>query len=176
MKPLADTEAALLKIGDVAEMLDTTPRTLRFYEEEGLLQASRTIKGTRLYAKNDIARLKVVLLLTSLGTPLQVIKKLAFARSESITGDEASHKVSDLLNQLREEAEEKKKQYALLEQEISHADALARQCFGCTRQPTRETCLSCNSVSPLGQAMLFNLILEQGRSGPNLSSRKLLEF
>jgi DNA-binding transcriptional MerR regulator len=154
-----------LKVGDVAKMFNTTPRTLRFYEEEGLLRAGRTDKGTRLYSQHDIARLEVVLLLGSLGTPLQAILELALARSTSATGDEASHKVSGLLKRLREETEEKKAQLAVLEREIAHADTLARQCFGCKRRPTRETCQSCGSVEPLDQAMLFNLILEQDRSG-----------
>ena len=41
---------AALKIGDVARQLGTTARTLRYYEEQGLLTPPRTAKGTRLYA------------------------------------------------------------------------------------------------------------------------------
>ncbi|MCP3851392.1 MAG: MerR family transcriptional regulator [Gammaproteobacteria bacterium] len=38
------------KIGDVAEKLKTTVRTIRYYDEEGLLVPHRT-GGTRLYSE-----------------------------------------------------------------------------------------------------------------------------
>ncbi|MFP4132277.1 MAG: MerR family transcriptional regulator, partial [Thiohalospira sp.] len=38
-----------LNIGELAERLGTTPRTLRFYEEEGLLAPERSPGGTRRY-------------------------------------------------------------------------------------------------------------------------------
>ncbi|MFW2371749.1 MAG: MerR family transcriptional regulator, partial [Gammaproteobacteria bacterium] len=34
-----------MKIGELAELLNTTPRTLRFYEEQGLLVSCRTPGG-----------------------------------------------------------------------------------------------------------------------------------
>lgn len=154
-------QAGFLKIGDAARMLNTTQRTLRFYEEEGLLQASKTTKGTRFYSIDDLERLKVVLLLTTLDMPIKVVKQLAFARSESSCGDEASRKVSRLLRELRNKAEQNKNQYIKLVHELVYADELARQCFGCAHRPTRENCLACQSVKPLGDALLFNLILEQ---------------
>ena len=43
----------LYTIGVASELLDVHPRTLRIYEEEGLIKPSRK-GGKRLYSKNDI--------------------------------------------------------------------------------------------------------------------------
>ena len=51
------------KIGEVASHLATSIRTIRFYEEEGLIYPIRTEKGTRLYNNKHVTRLKVILLL-----------------------------------------------------------------------------------------------------------------
>ena len=44
------------KIGVIAERLGTTVRTLRFYEERGLVHPHRSPKGTRLYDEEQEAR------------------------------------------------------------------------------------------------------------------------
>lgn len=48
-----------LQIGDAASVTNLTPRTLRFYEERGLLPApERMLGGFRLYSPADIARIE----------------------------------------------------------------------------------------------------------------------
>ena len=54
MTTLADKP---LRIGELAELTGTTPRTIRYYEEIGLLQGADRRKGShRLYADADIER------------------------------------------------------------------------------------------------------------------------
>jgi MerR family transcriptional regulator, repressor of the yfmOP operon len=77
----ATTERSL-RIGTVAERLGVTTRTIRYYEELGLLgAASDRCKGAhRLYGEADIARLKEVLRLRDLlGLSLDAIVDLAHA-------------------------------------------------------------------------------------------------
>lgn len=81
---------SLKKIGEVADLLGTTPRALRFYEEEGLVAARRTSGGTRLYSKEDIARFRAILRLAHAGVPLSLIKELATAREKFTSGAQAS--------------------------------------------------------------------------------------
>lgn len=48
-------------IDEIARKLGLTKRTLRYYEEQGLLNpAARTAKGYRLYSEDDLARLKQI--------------------------------------------------------------------------------------------------------------------
>ena len=51
-------------ISAVAELYDIHPQTLRLYEREGLLAASRSVGNTRLYEDRDLERLEVILSLT----------------------------------------------------------------------------------------------------------------
>ena len=45
-----------MRIGDAAAAAGTTPRALRFYEENGLLPAARTAAGQRVYGPQDVRR------------------------------------------------------------------------------------------------------------------------
>jgi MerR family transcriptional regulator, repressor of the yfmOP operon len=48
----------MIRIGEVAERVGVTPRTIRYYEEIGLLPGGSRIKGAhRLYDDSDVERL-----------------------------------------------------------------------------------------------------------------------
>ncbi len=51
-------------ISAVADQYGIHPQTLRLYEREGLLRPSRSEGNTRLYTKEDLERLEVILQLT----------------------------------------------------------------------------------------------------------------
>ena len=48
-------------IGGLAEEFGLSTRTVRFYEEKGLLAPTRTNGGFRVYTRRDRARLKLIL-------------------------------------------------------------------------------------------------------------------
>ena len=51
----------LKAIGEVAEIVELTPRAIRYYEELGLLTPEVRVKGVpRLFNRNDIQRLKEI--------------------------------------------------------------------------------------------------------------------
>ncbi|WP_035589814.1 MerR family transcriptional regulator [Hippea jasoniae] len=65
-------------IGEVAKMLNITPRTIRYYEELKLMDEPLRINNSiRLYSKEDIRRLKFILKLKELGLTLKEMKELA---------------------------------------------------------------------------------------------------
>lgn len=68
-----DDVDGLMGIAEMCAAFDVSPRTLRFYETKGLL-SPRRINGTRVYSKQDRARLYRILRAKSLGTPLAEIK------------------------------------------------------------------------------------------------------
>jgi DNA-binding transcriptional MerR regulator len=70
-----------LRIGEVAELTGTTPRTIRYYEEIGLLPspAARETGRHRTYTPEDVDRLKELLRLRELlGVSLDELKELRF--------------------------------------------------------------------------------------------------
>ncbi len=71
-----------LRIGDVAKLAGTTPRTIRYYEEIGLLPAAsgREPGAHRTYAEADVERLTELLRLKDLlGVSLEELKALVEA-------------------------------------------------------------------------------------------------
>src|SRR5437764_7574369 len=74
-------EEAYLQIGEVAERTGVTQRTLRFYEEKGLLTPpSRLEGGFRLYSEDDVRRVEQIKRLQSLlGLTLADIKEMVEA-------------------------------------------------------------------------------------------------
>jgi DNA-binding transcriptional MerR regulator len=77
---IASTEARY-QIGEVAERTSVTQRTLRFYEEKGLLTpADRMEGGFRLYSEADIERILLIRQLQQLlGFSLAEIKEMVEA-------------------------------------------------------------------------------------------------
>ncbi len=71
--------SAGLRIGDVAKLAGTTPRTIRYYEEIGLLPvpAGREPGAHRSYAEADVERLRELLRLKDLlGVSLEELREL----------------------------------------------------------------------------------------------------
>ncbi|MEG3175067.1 MerR family DNA-binding transcriptional regulator [Sphingomonas sp. RB3P16] len=66
------SQADLTGINDVARMLDITPRTLRFYEDKGLITPCR-VGAIRVYTKREIARMRLILRGKRLGFSLRDI-------------------------------------------------------------------------------------------------------
>lgn len=80
----AMAEAAPLRIGEVAKRVGTTPRTIRYYEEIGLLgEGDRAAGSHRTYAERDVERLRDALRLKGLlGLTLDELKAI-MEREES---------------------------------------------------------------------------------------------
>ena len=81
---VASPTSDLLRIGEVARLVETTPRTIRYYEEIGLLPSSseRESGRHRLYTQADVDRLRELLRLRDLlGVSLEELKELAEAES-----------------------------------------------------------------------------------------------
>ena len=71
-----------LRIGEVAKLAGTTPRTIRYYEEIGLLPAAggREPGAHRTYAEAEVGRLTELLRLKDLlGVSLEELKQLVEA-------------------------------------------------------------------------------------------------
>ena len=64
-----------VRIGEMAKKYGVTLRTLRFYEDKGLLNPQRD-GSTRLYTRRDKARLKLILLGRKVGFSLRDVKQM----------------------------------------------------------------------------------------------------
>ncbi|TBW33871.1 MerR family transcriptional regulator [Siculibacillus lacustris] len=80
-------DADLYTIGQLSDYLQVSLRTLRFYEQSGLLRPHRD-GMKRLYTRDDLDRLKVIVTLREMEASLTAIKTLMSTLVES--GDEKS--------------------------------------------------------------------------------------
>ncbi|MGN6537008.1 MerR family transcriptional regulator [Ollibium composti] len=70
-----DIAEDFVRIGEMAKTFGVTLRTLRFYEDKGLLSPKRD-GATRLYTRRDRARLKLILLGRKVGFSLREVKQI----------------------------------------------------------------------------------------------------
>ncbi|WP_214104102.1 MerR family transcriptional regulator [Acrocarpospora catenulata] len=67
-----------MRIGDAAAAAGTTPRALRFYEQRGLLPPPpRTLTGQREYGQSEVARVRIIRELLSLGLTIEDVRTCA---------------------------------------------------------------------------------------------------
>jgi DNA-binding transcriptional MerR regulator len=77
------TGERVIRIGELAELTGTTPRTIRYYEEIGLLGAGEREQGKhRVYTEADVERVReIVRLRDLLGLTLEQLAQLLEAES-----------------------------------------------------------------------------------------------
>lgn len=86
----AESSGSSMHIGELAERTGLSLRTIRHYDDVGLLPASRTEGGFRVYSAADLERLMVIRRMKPLGFSLEemgrlldVIDRLAEAPAEA---------------------------------------------------------------------------------------------
>jgi MerR family Zn(II)-responsive transcriptional regulator of zntA len=102
----------MFKIGELAEICNISADTLRFYEKNGLFQASqRSGAGYRLYTDSDKSRLEFILASKSVGFSLKEISDLLSINLDKSnrTCADAKQLVDDKLIQVREKLAELQK-------------------------------------------------------------------
>lgn len=72
---VTDPSDEFVRIGEMAKQFGVTLRTLRFYEDKGLISPLRE-GATRLYTHRDKTRLKLILLGRKVGFSLRDVKQL----------------------------------------------------------------------------------------------------
>ncbi|GAB1642001.1 MerR family transcriptional regulator [Krasilnikovia sp. MM14-A1259] len=65
-----------MRIGDLAAQAGVSVRSLRYYEEQGLLTSTRSTGGQRQYTDNEIARVRFLQRLYSAGLSSKTIAEL----------------------------------------------------------------------------------------------------
>ena len=73
-------------ISDLAQEFDVSTRTIRYYEELGLLEPMRTSGGARTYNKKDRTRLRLIIRGKRFGFSLEEIKEMIELFDVDLTG------------------------------------------------------------------------------------------
>ena len=132
-------QAGLLKIGEFARQAGTNLRTLRYYEEIGLLRpAARSKGGFRYYRLTDVNRLRMVQTLQELGLNLERIGELISTRDEDCGRDEYFHRVRGALLEKDRLLEERTRAIEAQRERIRSAVDKLRECTKCQHHPGPE--------------------------------------
>ena len=129
----------LLKIGEFASLAGTNLRTLRYYEELGLLiPAERSQGGFRYYRPTDLNRVQMIHYLQELGLQLETIRDLLDARGTANRA-EMLHKVTAALTEQQRLIDERVQGLNEQKRHIAEALAKTRICVeDCTRVPGKK--------------------------------------
>ena len=126
----------LLKIGDFARLAGTNLRTLRYYEEIGLLEpAARSQGGFRYYRQTDLNRLNMIRDLQELGLHLERIGELMDTRCDPETRDDFLARVRCALEEQDRLLIDKISILGEHRRRISHALEKVRECERCRHVP-----------------------------------------
>ena len=109
-----------MHIGELAERTGLSLRTIRHYDEVGLLPATgRTEGGFRVYAENDVERLTLIKQMKPLGFSLEEMAEILDILSALESGSEGAGAGQERLAEFLERA---KAQRAKMARNLSQAD------------------------------------------------------
>ena len=129
---MPDVDEAYLQIGEVAERTGVTQRTLRFYEEKGLLRPpTRMDGGFRLYSERDVKRVEHIRRLQDLlGVALAEIKEMVEAE-EVLRELRAQYRpdsaIDEKRRQLQRAIEVVQAQYGIVKQKTEQMEEMKAQ-------------------------------------------------
>jgi DNA-binding transcriptional MerR regulator len=105
-------------ISQMADLLDISTRTIRFYEEKGLIRPRRTTGNQRVYTPRNKARLKLILRGKRFGFSLDEIAEMIGMATTDL------NEIDQIENSLKfgdaklKEIKERKRELEILEQDI----------------------------------------------------------
>jgi len=125
-------EARTYQIGAVAQLVHLSLRTLRYWEEEGLISpTARTAGGFRMYSEADIARVRLVRSMKAADLSIEELREL-LAAVEAVSGaagDEeraaAAERLAAFVRRIRERLEILRGRMAETEEAALWLEALA---------------------------------------------------
>ncbi len=115
----APAASQVFQIGELARLLNLSPRTIRYYEEIGLLASIRRVEGgKRVYTGEDLRRLRFIKKLKALGLTLAEMQELEAAYLKHRTNRKVLPRLVELLDRRISEIDERIETLASLRYEI----------------------------------------------------------
>jgi len=106
-------------IGEISRLVELSQRTIRYYEEIGLLHSVRRIEnGKRVYTDNDVRRLKFINRLKVLGLSLAEMVELEKIYRKQRNNREILPKLLQILDERAVQIDERVAQLVALKKEI----------------------------------------------------------
>ena len=123
----ASKEKELSRVGAVAERLGVSPRTIKYYEELGLVQPeARSPGGFRLYGEEEVERLERILRMKGIGYSLATIHELLAVRDAAQEADKVTV-LREVAGRLKEREWESTARIQRMQDDLKRAEALREE-------------------------------------------------
>ena len=113
-------------ISDLAKEFDVTTRTIRYYEDEGLLTPVRRGQA-RIYSNRDRTRLKLILRGRRLGLSLEEAGQIVNMYTPGSDNLEQLQALVDKIEQHRNQLYQKRKDIEVMLKDLSEVEKICRQ-------------------------------------------------
>lgn len=139
--------AETMHIGKLAERAGTTTRTVRFYEEKGLITpCHRSSGGFRCYSEEQLVQLRMILSLKELGFDLVRIKDILKKRkNEGTAGNLAADVLKDLHVKL-DELNDQIRQLEGIREKVECTISTLCHCLPCELRLEERLCEDCEKL------------------------------
>ena len=108
-----------LSIGELSSQLEMSQRTIRYYEEIGLLNSIKRVEGgRRIYTEKDLRRLKLIKRLKIMGMTLSEMQELESMWSYEKSNEKVLKRLMELLNNHLKRLEDRIADLDILRHEI----------------------------------------------------------
>jgi DNA-binding transcriptional MerR regulator len=139
-----------LTLKDMTRGGGCTPRTVRYYERQGLLRAARSAGGHRLFAAVELERLNFVVALREAGWALEEIVEILGAREAAPDARTAAERLGGLLGAQIERLEKKLAVLERLREDLRGTHQALQVCGECTKMQDEVACEVCDRLPGLG--------------------------
>ncbi len=139
------------QIGDLAKRAGISVRTVRYYEELGLIVPSgHSVGGFRLYGEENFKRLQVINFLKELGLTLTEIRKILLAKKESGGDREAVRFLQGIFREKLGLVDAKIHALNKMRNELGNALKILDSCQTCDHKVLLDAicCDNCSSLNP----------------------------
>jgi len=133
----------------MARLSNSTLRTVRFYEEEGILRpARRTDGGHRLFERTELDRLMLVTDLRLAGLSLDDIKAILEVKRAAATGSAAAESAIRVLGARITELKEKLTVLNRLRDDLEETSQIVSSCLACQNEVSfPDGCAKCSVMT-----------------------------
>ena len=120
------TPATTFHIGAIAEIVGLSLRSVRYYEEQGLIEPEgRTAGGFRLYTDLQVERLRLIMQMKPLGFSIEEMRELIDARATAASADASEPDREAARRKLAEFADHTDRRIGKLRRAIDAGETLA---------------------------------------------------
>jgi len=134
----------MMQIGDLAGRAGVSTRTIRYYEELGIIRPeTRSNGGFRRYSEDQLRRLEIIQGLKALGFELEHIHQLFSLKDSADTGGDLARSMIDILRAHQEEIDRKINHYLKMKGRNTRSIEILKECLCCSVKVFERDCHGC---------------------------------